>query len=273
MTNDLRERAGNACDETTVKTPFLFALFSLRWWGGVRFAAVLALGLGLWGGPPLRALRGQTTALPAAASTAVSAPAGAADLGQSGRQGPIDISSSGNTTFGQTPAGRIATAIGSVRIQTNDASIYCDRADYNVDTHEAELTGNVRIYRLDTSIVANHAIYNFDTKGIRALDFSGTRPPFAFRGVSGFSPGAGAQYNVRQGSFTTDDSSQPDYHLDAHRIRIYPDNRLVYVGATFSSAPRRFSISRISTSRSTSRAATRSRPAIRASTGRTCSRA
>ena len=49
---------------------------------------------------------------------------------------------------------------------------------------------------------------------------------------SAFSPGAGAQYNIRQGSFTTDDSSQPDYRLDAHRIRIYPDNRLIYVGAT-----------------------------------------
>ena len=219
-----------------MKSPFPLALFSQWRRGGVRAVAALALGLGLWAGLPARALRAQTTALPATAPArtpaAPSARTGAADLAQGGRQGPIDISSSGNTTFGQTPAGRIATATSNVRIQTSDASIYCDRADYNVDTHEAELTGNVRIYRLDTSIVANHAIYNFDTKGIRALDFSGTRPPFAFNGVSGFSPGAGAQYNVRQGSFTTDDSSQPDYHLDAHRIRIYPDDRLVYVGAT-----------------------------------------
>ena len=215
-----------------MKSPFPSALFAPWRRGGVRAAVALALGLGLWGGLPLRALRGQTTALPAATPATAPTRTGAADLVEGGRQGPIDISSSGNTTFGQTPAGRIATATGNVRIQTNDASIYCDRADYNVDTHEAELTGNVRIYRLDTSVVANHAIYNFDTKGIRALDFSGTRPPFAFSGVSGFSPGAGAQYNVRQGSFTTDDSSQPDYHLDAHRIRIYPDNRLIYVGAT-----------------------------------------
>ena len=249
-----------------MKSPSFSALFSPWRYGGVRPAAVLVLGLGLWGGLSLHLLRGQTTDLPGAAPEAIAPPealptpaaptpaaaaipaaaptraaaaaprsaalGGLGDIGGGGSQGPIDISSSGNTTFGQTPAGRIATATGNVRIQTNDASIYCDRADYNVDTHEAELSGNVRIYRLDTSIVANHAIYNFDTKGVRALDFSGTRPPFAFSGVSGFSPGAGAQYNVRQGSFTTDDSSQPDYHLDAHRIRIYPDNRLIYVGAT-----------------------------------------
>ncbi len=149
-----------------------------------------------------------------------------------GQQGPVDISANGNTNFSQTPNGRIATATRGVTIQTDDATIYCDEAEYNVDTHEAELTGNVRIFRLDTTIMANHAIYNFDTKSVRALDFNGSRPPFAFGGVGLFSPGSGAQYNIRQGTFTTDDSSEPSYHLNARRIRLYPDNRIIYVGAT-----------------------------------------
>ncbi len=153
-------------------------------------------------------------------------------LNTQGREGPIDISSQGGTTYSQTPAGRVATGTTNVVIQTDDAVIYCDHAEYNLETKEALLVGNVRIYRLDSSLLADRAVYNFTTKRIHALDFDGSRPPFAFSGVDVFSPLVGAQYNVREGSFTTDDSSKPDYHLKARRIRIYPDNRIIYVDAT-----------------------------------------
>ena len=157
------------------------------------------------------------------------------DLAAHAREDPIDISSTlanGTTTYNVTPAGRIATSTGGVTIQTNDASIYCDHAEYNIDTHEALLVGNVRIYRLDTSLLADRAVYNFETKSIRALNFDGARLPFAFSGESMFSPAAGAQFNVQGGDFTTDDSSRPDYHLHARRLRIYPDNRVIFIGAT-----------------------------------------
>ena len=153
-------------------------------------------------------------------------------FGAPGREGPIDISSQGGTTYSTTPAGRVATGTSGVVITTDDAVIYCDHAEYNLDAKEALLVGNVRIYRLDSSLLADRAVYNFDTKRIHALDFNGSRPPFAFGGVDLFSPLAGAQYNVREGTFTTDDSSKPDYRIKARRIRIYPDNRIIYVGAT-----------------------------------------
>jgi lipopolysaccharide assembly outer membrane protein LptD (OstA) len=148
------------------------------------------------------------------------------------QEGPIDISADGETTYNNLPEGRVATATENVYIQTADASIYCDHAEYNLDTHEALLVGNVRIYRLDTSVLADRAIYNFDSKSIRALDYHGAHTPYYFGGVSVFSPGAGTLYNVRQGGFTTDDSSKPDYHLSSRRIRIYPDDRVVYIGST-----------------------------------------
>jgi hypothetical protein len=147
-------------------------------------------------------------------------------------EGPIDISAQGETTYDSTPLGRIATATGSVTIQTTDASIYSDYAEYNVDTHEALLVGNVRIYRTDTVILSERAIYNFDTKAIRSLAFQGSKPPYDFSGLSLFSPGAGAQYNLRQSAFTTHDSSKPDYVLKSKRVRIYPDDRIVYIGTT-----------------------------------------
>ena len=157
---------------------------------------------------------------------------GADNLVQKAREGPIDIISKDNTTYENTPAGRVATFTGSVNIITTDASIYCDQATYNADTHEGILSGDVRIYRNDTTIMAERAIYNFNTKAIRALDFGGQRGPYEFSSIGVFSPGQGLQYNLRNSLFTTDDSSKPDFHLNARRVRIYPDNRVIYIGAT-----------------------------------------
>ena len=81
-------------------------------------------------------------------------------------------------------------------------------------------------------MLAERAVYNFDTKAIRALDLHGSKPPYDFDGLSAFSPGGGVEYSVRDSEFTTHDSSKPDYHLRAHRVRIYPDNRIVYIGTT-----------------------------------------
>ena len=166
------------------------------------------------------------------ATDASAALGGNAAAAQQVQQTPIDIVSDTNTNYGSTPDGRVAKFAGHVNIVTNDASIYCDEADYNADNHEGLLVGNVRIYRNDTVLVAERAIYNFNTKAIRALDFSGAKPPFEFTSTSVFSPGQGLQYNLRNGAFTTDDRSTPDFHLNAKRVRIYPDNRIIYLGAT-----------------------------------------
>ena len=151
---------------------------------------------------------------------------------QKAQETPIDIAAEGETTYGNTPDGRVATADKNVNIVTNDASIFCDHAEYNLDTHVAVLDGDVRIFRNDTVIMTEHAVYNFNTKAIRALDFHGTRPPYNFGSLGVFSPGQGLQYNLRSSVFTTDENSKSDFYLRSRRVRIYPDNRVVYIGST-----------------------------------------
>ena len=127
----------------------------------------------------------------------------------------------------------------NVNIVTNDASIFCDHAEYNLDTHVALLVGDVRIYRNDTVIMAERAMYNFNTKAIRALDFHGTRPPYNFGSVGVFSPGQGLQYNLRiPGSPPTKIPSRT-FYLRSKRVRIYPDNRVIYIGSTLYVGTRR----------------------------------
>lgn len=147
-------------------------------------------------------------------------------------QGPIEINAQQANQVVTTPQGRVAIFTGAVNIVTDDASIYADRADYNLDTHEGLLIGDVRIFRNDSVIRAERAVYNFNTKALRALDFSGEKPPYEFSSVGVFSPGQGLQYNLRNARFTTDDRSTPDFHLNSRRVRIYPDDRIVYIGST-----------------------------------------
>ena len=231
--------------------PFFFPAASGR--RGWRASAALGLCVGFLTVGAASRVRAQadptatpTTALPEATPTTAppgAAPAAGAVNGVAGtnaalggnaaaarqvEQGPINITSTEDFTY----EGHVAVFRGSVNIVTNDASIYCDRADYNADTHEAVLIGDVRIYRNDTVLVSERAIYNFNTKAIRALDLSGEKPPFEFSSVGVFSPGQGLQYNLRNAQFTTDDRSTPDFHLNARRVRIYPDNRIIYIGST-----------------------------------------
>ena len=41
------------------------------------------------------------------------------------------------------------------------------------------------------------------------------------------------EYLVKNGSFTTHDSSQPDFHLNAQSVRIYQNDRVIFKNVTF----------------------------------------
>ncbi len=128
-------------------------------------------------------------------------------------------------------ANGMAIARDNVVIHYNDSTIYSDYAEYNPDTRDVLVRGNVRIYREGQVFTAERAIYNFETKEMRAADFQGDFEPFRFSGdtMSSFGPNA---YIVKNGVFTTSDSSKPDYHLSARQVRIYAKDRIVFSRVT-----------------------------------------
>ena len=136
---------------------------------------------------------------------------------------PIEITSTGETTY----ENGLATARGDVAIHLGNTDIYADYAQYNSTTHDVELRGHVRIYR-DTSLyVAESGVYNTETKKIRAISGRTESQPYLLKGADVTSIGENA-YLVRNGVFTTHDSSKPDFRLQARTIRIYEDDRVVF---------------------------------------------
>ncbi|HEY0792356.1 MAG TPA: hypothetical protein VGD78_14930 [Chthoniobacterales bacterium] len=141
---------------------------------------------------------------------------------------PVDISSDGETRF----EGGIAVADQNVRIIYGDSIIYCDHAEYNPDTHVVIAQGHVRIYRGAFAFNSDRAVYNLQTKELTTADFGGLKAPFEYVGDALTSPGEDA-FAVRNGFFSTSDSSKPDYQIRARRVRIYPDNRIIFSNVTF----------------------------------------
>ena len=147
---------------------------------------------------------------------------------------PIEITSTGETTY----VNGLATAHDNVAIHIGNTDIYADYAQYNSTTHEVELRGHVRIYR-DTSLyVAEHGFYNTETKKIRTINGRTESQPYFLTGrdVSSISDNG---YFIRNGTFTTNDTAKPDFHLHARKIRIYEKDRVIlqYVTAYVGNVP------------------------------------
>src|SRR5207248_5218995 len=135
---------------------------------------------------------------------------------------PIEITSTGQTTY----ENGLATARDNVAIHIGNTVLYADYAQYNSTTHEVELRGHVRIYR-DTSLyVTEHGFYNTETKKIRAINGRTESQPYflAGRDVSSISDNG---YFIRNGTFTTNDTAKPDFHLHARKIRVYEKDRVI----------------------------------------------
>src|SRR5216117_1030271 len=125
---------------------------------------------------------------------------------------PIEITSTGETTY----ENGLATARGDVAIHLGNTDIYADYAQYNSTTHDVDLRGHVRIYR-DTSLyVAESGVYNTETKKIRAINGRTASQPYFLSGANVGSIEENG-YLIQNGTFTTDDSAKPDFHLHARK--------------------------------------------------------
>jgi hypothetical protein len=141
---------------------------------------------------------------------------------------PIEITATGDTNYKDG----LATAHGNVVIHSGDSDIYADSAQYNPKTREVTAEGHVRIYRATGLFVGERAIYNIDTKKIQAVEMRTDKTPYLVGGenVTTISEGS---FLVSKGTFTTHDSSNPDFRLQARTLRIYENDRVIFENVTF----------------------------------------
>jgi lipopolysaccharide export system protein LptA len=136
---------------------------------------------------------------------------------------PVEINASGETTY----QNGIATAHDNVAIHVGDTDIYAEEARYNTATNEVEVRGNVRIYRGTQLFVGDHGIYNVETKEIRATNMRTEYSPYFVAGDE-IAVLSNNETVVKNGTFTTNDSADPNFRLRAKTVRIYEGDRVVF---------------------------------------------
>ena len=140
---------------------------------------------------------------------------------------PIEITSSGETRYEDG----VAIARENVAIHIADTDIYADYARYDSHTHEVLAEGNVRVYRGLSMYLTERAVYNLDTKQIRATNARTESLPYFFSGEN-VTEMSESSYRIEHGTFTTDDSPNPDFHLRARTIRVYEKDRVIFQNVT-----------------------------------------
>ena len=141
---------------------------------------------------------------------------------------PVEITSTGETNY----ENGIATARDNVAIHIGDTDIYADYARYNSATHDITLEGHVRIYRDIRLYLSDHGVYNIDTKEIHSTEMRTEYDPYLAGGdtVTSISKDG---YLVQNGTFTTHDSSKPDFYFRARTVRVYEQDHVIFQNVTF----------------------------------------
>ncbi len=160
------------------------------------------------------------------ATALLAAPALQAQFGSFGDV-PVEITADGNTRFEEG----VAIAEDNVQIHYGEYSIYCDYAEYNPETRDVLLVGNIRVYTPKQVLTGQRSLFNLETKQMRALELSGSNYPMLFHAFN-FRAMSQKEFRVKDALFTTDDSSQPDFHVKSRSVRIYTDSRVVFTNST-----------------------------------------
>ena len=121
---------------------------------------------------------------------------------------------------------------GGIHLKSDAMEIFSDKAEYIVDQENLVVTGDVSIYKDGMVYRGEKAVYSTKTN---QLDASGMRSslepkaPLWFR-AAGFETVTNdvSLINAEGMDITTEDASDPGFHMSAKKVTIYPEDRIVF---------------------------------------------
>lgn len=121
---------------------------------------------------------------------------------------------------------------GGIHLKSDAMEVFAEKAEYLIEEENLVITGDVSIYKDGMLYRGEKAIYS--TKN-STLDASGMRSslepkaPLWFRADRFESENKDVEEIDASGMFiTTEDSEDPGFHLKAEKVKIYPDDRIVF---------------------------------------------
>ncbi|MEA1927233.1 MAG: hypothetical protein U9N73_03435, partial [Candidatus Auribacterota bacterium] len=132
--------------------------------------------------------------------------------------------------------GNVITAEGDIRVTYKDMELTADRVTVYALRREAFAEGNVTLTQGDNSISSDKIRYDFIKEQGTLSPGDGYYDPWFGRAETVDVEGK-EKVEFIEGQATTDDYDDPDYYLEAKKVTIYPDDKIVmhnaaiYVGS------------------------------------------
>jgi LPS-assembly protein len=115
---------------------------------------------------------------------------------------------------------------GNVFIDYEDVRLTCEKVTVYLDTREAIAEGDVKITQKDTYFTGDKINYNFDTRIGKAVDAYINYTPFYGR-WNEIGKAGEKLIDIRKGHMTTCDLKAPHYRVEARKVEIYLDDKVI----------------------------------------------
>jgi LPS-assembly protein len=147
------------------------------------------------------------------------------------RLGGVEIDAKKGVTFDKAASSLVWD--GGIHMKSDAMEIFAERAEYVVEAENLVITGDVSVYKDGMVYRGEKAVYSSKTN---QLDASGMRSsmepraPLWFKANS-FNSATTSDVEVINATgmeMTTEDSSDPGFHLSAAEVKIFPEDRIVF---------------------------------------------
>lgn len=122
---------------------------------------------------------------------------------------------------------KMVTGTGNVSIEYKDIKLTCDKITVYLDTRESVAEGNVRVTQKGAYFTGERMNYNFDTKKGTVIKGYLNAKPFYGKADDVEKLAVKDQFNMSRGYVTTCDLDNPHYRLQAKRVEIYLNDKVV----------------------------------------------
>lgn len=127
----------------------------------------------------------------------------------------------------------IAKASGDVVVKYGDVTIQADQIEFHQSSGNIFARDNVRIFKDGQVVDAEEIIYNINTGEMTTSQLKSALEPVFYTSDNVVRPeeGTDGPITLYDSTFTTHDSSDPNYHIRVKKLEIYPDDKIVMHGA------------------------------------------
>ena len=127
------------------------------------------------------------------------------------------------------PGGTGVALEGNFRLKSDTLEAYADKAEFISESNTLKFSGDVAIYKDGLLYRGDHATYNTDSGELDASDMRSSAEPLFFKAGHLQTKSKNISLiEAEDATFTTEDAENPGFYLDAEKVTIYPEERIVF---------------------------------------------